>query len=66
MPRPYGPTITALKAIIGIGAQRSQRAGAQADIDRSGDDDLEGLAAALGVEDLQRDPMLLENAAALA
>jgi hypothetical protein len=47
-------------------AEHTESTGRRAELDAAGNHRLLGFAAALGVEDVQRDPVLLEDAAALA
>ena len=48
------------------GAERAEKSVGNADLRAVGDDDLLGLAAALGIKDVERQPMLLEDAGVLA
>jgi hypothetical protein len=51
---------------LGVGAERAQRADRDADVDRAGDHRGQRLAAALGVEHLELEAALLEEALLLA
>ena len=51
---------------LAVGAEASEHPGAEADVDRAGDDDLQRLAAALGVEDVEIEAVLLKDAGLLA
>ena len=53
-------------APFAVGAEAAEHPGAEADVDRAGDDDLQRLAAALGVEDVEIEAVLLEDAGLLA
>ena len=56
----------AQRRALGIGAEHAHCAGRGPQFDAAGDHRLLGLAAALGVQNIQHDAMLLEDAAALA
>jgi hypothetical protein len=51
---------------LAVGAQAAEQSRAEPDVDRAGDDHLQRLAAALGVEDVEVEAMLLEDAGLLA
>ena len=56
----------AQRRALRIGAEHAEHAGGRAELDAAGDHRLLGLAAALGIEDVEHDAVLLEDAAALA
>jgi hypothetical protein len=56
----------AQRRALAVGAEAAEHAGAQPDIDRARYDDLQGLAAALGVEDVEIETMFAKYAGLFA
>src|SRR6185436_19921753 len=54
------------RSAFGECAEDRMSTGPDADVDAAGEHDLDGLAAALGVEHVEREAMLLEDAGVLA
>jgi hypothetical protein len=55
----------AQRRALGIGAEHAEKSGGDADLHAVGDHRLLGLAAALRVDDVEREPVLLEDAGVL-
>src|SRR4029079_1860648 len=54
------------RGALGEGAERAEKADRYADLGAVGDHHLDGFTAALGVQNIEREPMLLEEAGVLA